>query len=164
MRWPALRHTGALLVAIAVLVGLAAGAFAYWQGSGSGTATTTLADAQALTFEAGKPTSQLFPGGEANVSIIASNPNSFFVQIGSMVLDPDDPEPFLVDATHSGCDVSALSFASQDNGGSGWQVPPRVGSTDGALTIDMAAAMKMGPGASDACQGATFGVRLEARP
>jgi hypothetical protein len=162
VRRPALKHAGALLIAIAV--GLAAGAFAYWQGTGSGTATTTLADAQSLSFEPGKPTSQLFPGGDANVAIIASNPNSFFVQIGSMVLDSDDPEPFLVDAAHSGCDVSALSFVSQNNGGSGWQVPPRVGLIDGTLTIDMSAAMKMSTAASDACQGATFGVRLEMGP
>jgi hypothetical protein len=81
-----------------------------------------------------------------------------------MVLDSDDPEPFLVDAAHSGCDVSALSFVPQNNGGSGWQVPPRVGSTNGALTIDMSAAIKMSTAASDACQGATFGVRLETGP
>jgi hypothetical protein len=159
-----LKHTGALLVAFAIVVGLAAGVFAYWQGTGSGTAATTLSDSQSLSFEPGKSTSQLFPGGNANVAIIASNPNPFFVQVGSMVLDSDDPEPFQVDATHSGCDVSALSFVPQDNGGSGWQVPPRVGSTDGTLTIDMSAAMRMSSAASDACQGATLGVRLETGP
>ena len=164
MRRPTLKHAGALLIAIAIAVGLAAGVLAYWQGTGSGTATTTLADAQSLSFEPGKSTSQLFPGGDANVAIVASNPNPFFVQVGAMVLDSDDPEPFLVDAAHSGCDVSALSFVSQDNGDSGWQIPPRVDSADGTLTIDMSAAMRMSTAASDACQGATFGVRLETGP
>jgi len=159
-----LKHAGALLIALAIAVGLAGGAFAYWQGTGSGSAVTTLADAQSLSFEPGKPTFQLFPGGDANVAIIASNPNPFFVQVGSLVLDSDDPEPFLVDGAHSGCDVSALSFVPQDNDGSGWQIPPRVGSTDGTLTIDMDSAMKMSTAASGACQGATFGVLLEARP
>lgn len=166
MSRPNPKRTGALLIAIAIAAGLAAGlaagVIAYWSGSGSGSATTVLADAQSLTFAPGTPTAQLYPGDDASVSIVATNPNPYFVGIGSLVLDTDDGEPFVADATHSGCDVSVLSFIAQDNGGAGWQVPPRVGATDGTLTIDMSSAMAMSIEAADACQGATFTVHLEA--
>jgi hypothetical protein len=155
------RGPWALLVAVAILVGAAA-AFAYWSGSGSGTATTTLADTLDLSFEPGIPTAQLYPGGDSGVAIVAINPNPYFVEIGSLSLDTDDGPPFEVDAAHSGCDLPALSFVTQDNGGSGWQIPPRAGTTDGELTIDMADALVMSSGASNACQGATFTVHLEA--
>lgn len=158
------RRTGAVLVAIAIAAGLAAGAIAFWSASGSGGATTVLTDTQSLTFEPGIPTAQLYPGDDASVAIVATNPNPYFVGIGSLVLDTDDGEPFVADAAHSGCDVSVLSFITQENGGAGWQVPPRVGTTDGTLTIDMSSAMAMSAEAADACQGATFTVHLEARP
>lgn len=158
------RRTGAVLVAIAIAAGLAAGAIAFWSASGSGSATTVLTDVQSLTFEPGIPTAQLYPGDDASVAIVATNPNPYFVGIGSLVLDTDDGEPFVADAAHSGCDVSVLSFITQENGGAGWQVPPRVGTTDGTLTIDMSSAMAMSADAADACQGATFTVHLEARP
>ena len=158
------RRAGAVLVAIAITASLAAGAIAFWSASGSGSATTVLTDVQALTFEPGIPTTQLYPGDDASVAIVATNPNPYFVGIGSLVLDTDDGEPFVADAAHSGCDVSVLSFITQENGGAGWQVPPRVGTTDGTLTIDMSSAMTMSAEAADACQGATFTVHLEARP
>ncbi len=158
------KRTGALLVAIAIAAGLAAGAIAYWSANGSGSATTVLTDAQSLSFEPGSPTAQLYPGDDASVAIVATNSNPYFVHIGSLVLDTNDGEPFEADAAHSGCDVSALSFTSQDNGGAGWHVPPQAGSTDGTLTIDMSSAMAMSATAASACQGATFTVHLEAQP
>lgn len=157
-------HTGTLLIVIAVTIGLAAGASAYWSGSGSGAATTVLPNTQALTFAPGVATTQLFPGDDTGVSIIATNPNSFFVHIGSMALDTDDPEAIRVDAAHSGCNLSSLHFLTQSNGGSGWRVPPRVGTTSGSLTIDMLASLTMDGEAANACQGATFTVRVEALP
>jgi hypothetical protein len=151
-----------LLIAIAIAAGLAAGAIAFWSASGSGSATTVLTDAQSLSFEPGNPTAQLYPGDNASVTIVAINPNPYFVGVGSLTLDTDDGDPFVADPAHSGCDISVLSFVTQDNGGAGWQVPPRVGSTDGTMTIDMASAMAMSIDADDACQGATFTVHLEA--
>jgi hypothetical protein len=161
MRRLAVKRTTAL--AVAITLGVAAGAFAYWAGSGSGSATTVLSDAQALHLEPGTPTYQLYPGGDANVVSVVSNPNKFFAQIGRIVLDTTGGGPFTVDGAHSGCDVSVLSFIAQDNGGAGWRVPPRTGSTDGTLAIDMPAAMKMSVAAANACQGASFTVALEAR-
>jgi hypothetical protein len=157
------KRAGVLLIALAILVGAAAGALAYWGGSGSGTATTVLADTQQLAFEPGTPTAQLYPGDDASVAIVATNPNPFFVQIGSIVLDASGGEPFAADADHGDCDVSVLSFITQDNDGAGWRVPPRVGATDGRLAIDMPAAMAMSIAAASTCQGATFTVSLKGR-
>jgi len=162
MRWLGRKHAALLLVAAALVVGAVAGAFAYWQGNGSGSATTVLANVQSLSLQPGAPTAQLYPGGDSSVEVLVSNPNSSFVQVGSIVLDPAAPESFAVDADHSGCDVSALTFVAQDNGGAGWRIPPRAGSTDGSLAIAMPAALKMSTAAANACQGATFTVQLKA--
>jgi hypothetical protein len=62
---------------------------------------------------------------------------------------------FSVDAAHSGCTLSALSFATQTNGGSGWNVPGT-----GNLAITLPAAVTMATSAANACQGATFTVYL----
>jgi hypothetical protein len=159
----AAKGSWALLIAIAILVGGTAGALAYWEGSGSGGATTVLADTQSLSLTPGTLTAELSPGGDATVAIVASNPNPYFVQIGSIVLDTAGGPAFAVDPAHSGCNVAALSFVPQDDEGSGWRVPPRAGTTDGALAIDMSAAMKMSAAATNACQGATFTVALEGR-
>lgn len=150
----------ALALATGILAASAAGAFAYWTGTGSATATTVLPNTQPITFSTGIPTGQLYPGGTASVAIVAHNPNDFFLQIPSLELDTDEGEPFAVDAAHSACGVAALSFVAQDNGGAGWSVPPQVGSTDGTLEIDMPTAMHMTTTAANACQGATFTVRL----
>ena len=159
-RW--IGRFAALGIATVIVAASAAGAFAYWTGTGSGAGTTVLPNTQPLTFSPGVPTGQLYPGGTASVAIVAHNPNDFFLQIPSFALDTVEGEPFAVDAAHSACDVSALSFVAQDNGGAGWRVPPQVGLTDGTLEIDMRAAMHMTTGAANACQGATFAVRLVA--
>jgi hypothetical protein len=163
VRRPAAKGPLALLIVIAVLAGTAAGAFAYWGGPGSGSATTVLADTQSLSFTPGTPTAELYPGDDASVAIIVSNPNPYFIQIGSIVLDTGGGPAFAVDAAHSGCDISVLNFVPQDNEGAGWRIPPRAGTTDGTLAIDMAAAMRMSAAAANACQGATFTVALEGR-
>jgi hypothetical protein len=152
------------LIAIAIVALLTAGAIAYWSASGRGTATTVLTDAQSLSFEPGIPTAQLYPGNDASVAIVATNPNAFFVHVDSLSLDTDDGEPFVADAAHSSCDVSTLSFPPQDNEGAGWDVPPRAGATDGTLSIDMPSALAMSTAGSNTCQGATFTVHLEAGP
>jgi ferric-dicitrate binding protein FerR (iron transport regulator) len=162
MRRPGRRQATILLVAIAIAIAAAAAAFAYWRGSGNGDATTVLANVQSVTLQPGTQTAQLYPGGDSSVSVVLSNPNSTFIQVGSIILDPGVPQPFAVDSNHSGCGVSALSFVAQDNGGAGWRIPPRAGSTDGSLAIDMPAAMKMSIAAANACQGATFTVQLQA--
>jgi hypothetical protein len=157
------RAVAVALIAVAICTGVVAGASGFWSGSGSGSTTTSLANSQSLSFEPGVPTSQLYPGGDVNVAILASNPNDFFVHVSSMILDVEDEEPFEVDAGHTGCDLAALSFTTQNNDGAGWEIPPRAGTTDGVLEIDMAAAMAMSEDGGNACQGAIFSVHLEAK-
>jgi hypothetical protein len=157
------KHPRTLLIAIAIAIGATVGALAYWQGSGSGSATAELAHTQPLSIEPGAPTAELYPGGTATVTVVVTNPNPYFVQLGSMVLYAGDAEPFGVDGGHSGCDPSVLSFVVQDHGGAGWRIPPKAGTTEGTLAIAMPGAMNMSNAAADACQGATFTVHLEGR-
>jgi hypothetical protein len=156
------RRAGATLAATAVvLVAIATGASAFWSSHGSGSGSAGVASGpQAVTFTVGTPTTLLYPGHSASVALVAHNPNTYAVHVATLALATDPGAVFTVDAGHSGCDVAALSFVTQDNGGSGWTVPGRVGATDGLLTIDMPSALLMATSAADACQGATFGVRL----
>ncbi len=164
MRRLRLRYLLVLPVALALAIGLVSGAVAYWSGPGSGTATTAAAEPQPLTFAPGSPTSLLYPGGTADVAILATNPNASSVHIGSLALDLAEAEPIRVDAGHTGCDVAALAFLTQDDAGNGWQVPPRVGATDGTLAIDLPGSLTMSGEAASECQGATFTVGVEAQP
>lgn len=155
----------ASLLAVAALAALAAGAFAYWTGAlSTTTATTVLPDLQPITFSPGVPTAELSPGHAAGVAIVTHNSNSYFVHITAMGLDTDDVAipPIAVDSGHSGCDVAALSFSRQTNGGQGWDVPPKIAGTDGVLSLDLSSAITMSAGAANACQGASFAVRLVA--
>jgi hypothetical protein len=162
VRRRAIRPARAVLLAVALATVLAAGAVAYWTSTGSGTATTVLPDPLPLAFGPGTPTAQLHPGGDANVAIVVDNPNGFFLHISSLSQATNQGAPFAVDAGHSACDVSVLSFVTQNNAGRGWRVPPKVAAADGTLTIDMPSAMLMGTTAASACQGAAFTVQLTA--
>lgn len=151
----------AFLLVAAVIAGLAAGAFAYWMGAGSGSATTVVGSPEQLDLGPGTPSAQLIPSDTSSVTAIATNPNPYFVQIGSLTLDTTaGTGGFDVDVAHSGCDTAALHFAPQDNGGGGWRVPPMVDAIDGTQAIDMGDALSMDAGAANACQGASFTVHL----
>jgi hypothetical protein len=116
----------------------------------------------AVTIGAGTATSQLYPNGSAAVALTISNPNGFQVSIPSLALDASQgTNGFDVDGAHTWCDVSALSFTSQSNSGEGWVVPPKAGTTDGTLDVDLAGAVSMAGSAANGCQGATFTVYLK---
>ena len=158
---PAIRtHLRAAIAALAAAILVAGGAAGYWTGGGGGSATAQLPVVQPITFSPGTPSHPVYPGGVESVATVARNPNDFAVHVPTLVLDPDGETQFSVDAEHGGCDVSALSFVPQDNGGDGWEIPPRAGSDDGTLAIDLVAALAMDTEAADACQGATFTIRL----
>jgi hypothetical protein len=143
---------------VAVLV-VAAVAFAFWTASGSGSGSADSASStQDLTLSGGTPSAALYPGGDADVAVTISNPNAFPVHIDSLVLDTGG---FGVDDNHNTCDTSTLGFTSQDNSGNGWDVPAKVGGTDGSLSVDLANAISMSGSADDACQGASFTVHLK---
>ena len=154
---------GGLLVVLALPVGGAA--FGYWGGSGSGTGSQTTGTTLDVALAPKTVTAALHPGGQANVGLTVTNPNPCPVQIGSLALDSGQGTGgFGVDAEHAGCLLSALSFATQTNGGAGWTAPAKVGAVDGSLAVTLTNALTMAEDAANACQGATFSIYLAAGP
>jgi hypothetical protein len=162
-RLPRRMLLASLLVILALPVGGAA--FAYWGGSGSGAGSATTGTTLAVTLSPGTPAASLYPGGQADVVLTVSNPNAYPVRIGSLSLDAGQGTGgFAVDAGHSGCAVSTLSFTTQTNGGGGWTVPAKIGAVNGTLSVVLTNALAMGVGAANACQGEISTVYLVAGP
>jgi hypothetical protein len=156
-----------IVVVLAVLALTLAGstALAYWSATGAGSGAGTTGTTAVVTLTPGTPTSDMYPGGQGDVSAVFDNPNSVRVHIGSLKLSTaQGTAGYTVDAGHAGCATSVLSFATQTDGGAGWTVPPKSGSTDGSLTVELEDALTMGATAANACQGATFDVYLTAGP
>lgn len=150
-----LSATAAVAVAAAVVSG---GALAFWSASGGGSGSGSAGTPDPVTITPGVPTQLLYPGGSADVALSMANGNPSAVFIGSLELDTaQGAGGFAVDSGHSGCDVGALSYATQSNGGAGWSVP-----ASSTLDLDLAGAVTLGTGALSACQGATFTVYLKA--
>lgn len=158
----------ARLVAIAVaaiVAGGAGAAYAFWSSAGGGTGGADSGAVQPVTLSAGIPGSPLYPGAQVAVELTITNPNEGAVRIGSIALDTGQGTGgFDVDAGHAACDLSALEFSTQTNGGAGWDLPPQVGGTDGTLDVSLPAALSMATSAGNECQGATFTVFLEVGP
>lgn len=154
----------AFIAALAILAVPVGGiAYAFWSGTGVGAGAGTSATTVALTLSPASPSAALYPGGQSNVVLTATNTNDSIVHISSLSLNTTQGTGgFSVDAGHSGCSVAALSFTTQTNGGSGWDVPARVGAVNGTLPITLTNALAMTAAAADACQGATFTVYLVA--
>lgn len=157
------RHTTVRLVAaFAVALVAAGGALAYFTSAGSGSGSASVATPAELTISASTPaTGLLYPGGTGEVDATISNPNAFDVRVNSLVLGSAG---IAADGSHSGCDASVLHYTSQSNAGAGWDVPARVGTTDGTLDVELAGAISMDASAANACQGATFTVSLATGP
>jgi hypothetical protein len=138
-------------------------ALAYWGGTGSGTGISETGDVVPVSLSVGTPPANLRPGATSHVVLTATNTNASPVRIDSLSLDTTSGTGgFAVDAGHSGCDVNALSFTTQNNGGNGWTIPARVGLVNGSLGITLSNAVGMSTSAANACQGATFTVYLVA--
>lgn len=155
----------ALVVLLAGVIGAALGgvASAYWTGSGGGSGSATTGTTVALTLTPGTPAAALYPGGQADVVLTASNPNPSPVFITSLALDSaQGTGGFAVDAGHSGCAMSALSVTTQTNAGAGWTVPAKAGGVDGTLPVTLTNALSMDAGAANACQGGLFAVYVTA--
>ena len=152
-------------IGIAASLGFGSAAAAYWGAAGAGAANGTATTAQAVIVSAGTPTTRVFPAGQAAVAVSIANPNPFPVRVRALALDPaQGTGGFAVDGGHATCGVGSLSFTGQNNGGSGWDVPPRVAAVDGTLTVELADSLSMAVGAANACQGATFTVYLKVAP
>lgn len=154
------RRRSLVVVAAVVLVTVATvtGATAYWRGAGIGTGTASTGTAQPVTLSPGTAAAQLYPGGQAAVSLTISNPGPASVRVESLGLDTGQGSGgFAVDAGHSTCNLSVLSVTAQTNGGAGWAVP---GGGSSAVTLPNAISMSMS--ALSACQGASLTVYLRA--
>jgi hypothetical protein len=144
------------------IVGVAS---AYWSGWGAGSSSAATGTALALTLAPGTATGDLVPGGQTAVVLTLSNPNGFAVYIGSLTLDTSQGVGgYGVDAGHSACAVSAFTFTTQTNSGTGWTVPEKVGTVNGTLSATLASALTMSIDAANACQGASITVYLSAGP
>jgi hypothetical protein len=131
-------------------------AYGYWQTLGTGSGTATTGTASPLTLSPGTPTDRLYPGGSADVAVTVTNPNPYAVHVGRLALDTSQGTAgFAVDAGHSACGVASLSYATQSNGGDGWDAP-----ANGSLVLRLPGALSMTTAAANACQGATFSVYL----
>jgi hypothetical protein len=152
----------AMVIAIIVVtVGGAGVAFAYWTAGGAGTGLGAAGSTVPITISAGTPTASLLPGGQTGVVLTMTNTNAATVKISSLALDTTQgTSGFGVDASHSGCTLSTLSFVTQTNGGAGWSVPGKVGAVNGTLAVTLTGALSMSLSADNACQGATFTVYL----
>src|SRR5262245_56314107 len=140
------------MVTMLLLVALVGAAFAYWSGPGIGAAAASSGATVDLTISPATPSAQLYPGGQAAVTLSLTNPSAASVRVGSLVLDTSQgTSGFAVDGAHSGCAVSALSFTTQTNGGAGWTVPG-----SGSLPLTLGNALSMATSAANACQGAAF--------
>jgi len=155
----------ALLVLLLVVPALAVAglAAAFWSDEAGGTGSATTGTSESVVLTPATPTAGLYPGETADVALTVVNPNAAPVVITSLSLDEATGNGgFGVDAGHTGCATSALSFTTQTNGGAGWTVPARLGSEDGHLSITLSNALAMAIDASDACQGASITVYLAA--
>jgi hypothetical protein len=161
IRWGVVVAIAAAVVAATVV----APAFAYWSSAGNGMSATSAATSQAVVLGVGSPTAQLYPGGASDVALTISNPNLFPVHVGTVSLDTTSGTAgYAIDGAHTGCALTVLGFQSQTNGGSGWTVPKKVGTTNGTLPLDLAGALTMTTDAASACQGGTVAVYLTAGP
>ncbi len=149
-----------VVLAVVLVLVLDGTAFAYWGGSGSGTGAGTAGTAAPVGLSPATPAAGLRPGGTTDVVLVVTNPNLFAVHLGSLALGPAG---FTVDAGHTGCSTSTLTFTTATNG-SGWDAPPRVGAVNGTLPITLPAALAMSTTAASACQGASFTVNLVVGP
>jgi hypothetical protein len=146
--------TATLVVA---LIAPSAGGFWGKQGS-AGAGSATVAAAGGVQITAGTPTAQLFPTGAAtgDLAVGLTNVNPFPVRVPRLALDVSRGQGgFAVDAAHAECSLSSLSYATQANGGAGWQVP-----AFGSLSLDLTKVIALTASAPDACQGASFTVYL----
>ena len=149
-----------VVLAVGVLAGVA---YSFWSNLGSGAGGAASGTTSSVTLSPAMATPGLYPGGSADVALTISNPNPAPVTVERLALDPSRGDGgFSVDAGHTGCDTTALSYLVQSNSGNGWSVPARVGEVDGVASVVLSGALAMSPDAVNACQGATISVHLTA--
>jgi hypothetical protein len=137
---------------VALVVGLSAGAaYAHWTSSGSGSGSGTTGTLQPVTVTAfvggDSPSSNLFPGGSADVILRVNNPNAYTVTLvsisGNGTIAPD--------GGHASCTTTGVSFINQAG------LSTTIGAS-GTTLVHLSSAASMGINSSNGCQGATFSI------
>jgi hypothetical protein len=132
----------------ATTVGIGGGsALAYWHSSGAGHGSGANGTPSAVTVEAasGTPSSQLIPGGTADLLVQITNPNAYAVTLVSIAANGT------VTSTVSAC----------DSGGNGVTVPTQSGlsitiASGSSQLVHVPAGIAMSNASASACQGASF--------
>jgi len=159
MRGRVRRRTAVAIVVIAAGV-LAGGAAAFWLAVGSGNTANQAATVVPVTLAPGSTITPLYPAGTADVGVSLTNTNPTRIFVGSLLLDTSQGSSgFGVDGGHSGCNLAALSYTTQTNGGAGWFVP-----ANSTRTLDLAGAAALSTAAVSACQGAQVSIYLKVGP
>ena len=156
------RHSLIALPVVAVVaLTLAGPAAARWSpGPGStGTGKALVAGGiVVVTISQIATSSSLYPTGLAggDVALRMTNPTTSAFNASRLMLDTTRGTlGFAVDAAHSACTVSSLSFTTQTNGGLGWTVP-----ANSTLDVHLPNSITLATSAPSACQGATFTIYL----
>jgi hypothetical protein len=138
-----------------VLACLGVGAFsgaaaAYWNTHGNGSAsalTGTMAPVSVIAFTGGDtPSSSLLPGGSSDVVLRVSNPNSYAVTLTAISVDGS------ISAT------GGIGTCSTPGISTNFPSSPSIAVPAGSNLIHLSGAATMSAGASNGCQGATFGL------
>ena len=141
------------VVAVLSFVGvLAIGgtAWAYFTSSGSGHGQGTAGTMSTVTLNAtaGSPSTPLYPGGTADVSLEVNNPNAYAVTLrsvtGNGTIQPD--------AGHAGCTTTGVTFTSQTG------LTTTIPANANGARIDLTGAVTMSTSSSNGCQGAIFSI------
>jgi hypothetical protein len=129
---------------IGALVG---SAYAYVTASGSGTGTGKLGSIQAIVVEhaTGTPSTNLFPGDDAGLSLTLTNPNTVTVTVTGI-------------AQHGTATVSGGTGCTKTNAAVTVRTLSNLSLTlaNGTHTITVATGAAMGTGSFTGCQSATF--------
>jgi hypothetical protein len=150
MRIRHMSHRAAVVTLIGVVVvSVASVAFAAWTVTGSGSGSVKAATVTALNASA-EPTSPLFPGSTADITVTVTNKNPFPVEVQSFTAG----KGVTVDRAHAdGCDGSNVVVLNK----SGLRHRIDAGDTR-AFTVE--ASVSMSNDAPAACQGASFEISL----
>jgi hypothetical protein len=143
----------AIVAASAAVILGGATALAYWTTTGSGSGTGTAASSNGTVVLAATVPNGLFPGGSVTVPVSATTSAATDLYVTSVSLAIT---PFTVDADHSTCDVTDLSF-DLTSVLSGVTVPHGVTATSlghGVLALANSASNQEG------CKGAIITVHL----
>jgi hypothetical protein len=115
-----------------------------WLTNGSGEGRARAGRGATLTATPGEPTTELFPGGTADVALVVSNPNPFSATVRSISKNGD------ITSDLADCDgATNVFFTDQTN--LDLPVPP-----NGSLDVSLPDAASMVESAASECQGASF--------